>query len=35
MWNVKMTQMNLPMKLKETYRYREQMFGCLGGGDWG
>ena len=27
-----MTQMNISMKQKQTYRYREQTCGCQGGG---
>ena len=27
--------MNLPMKQKQTHKYREQTCGCQGGGGWG
>ena len=30
-----MTQMNLPMKQKQSHVHREQMKGCLGGRGWG
>ena len=30
-----MTQMNLPMKQKQTYRHTEQTCDCQGGGEWG
>ena len=30
-----MTQLNLPMKQKQSYRHREQTYGCQGGGAGG
>ena len=30
-----MTQMNLPMKQKQTHRHREQTCSCQGGEGWG
>ena len=30
-----MTQMNLPLKQKQTQGHREQIGGCQGGGGWG
>ena len=30
-----MTQMNLPMKQKQSHRYGEQTCGCKAGGAWG
>ena len=35
MWNLKLIQMNLYTKQKQTHRHREQTYGCQGGGVWG